>query len=109
MRAGRLRHRVTLQEQRGAQSETGAVAGRWRSVATVYAELKPLAGTEGRGSEQMVAEVTHEVRIRYRRDVRPTMRLLYGARVLDVHSVLNTDERNAELVLGCREVVGEAP
>lgn len=42
MQAGKLRHRVTLQETVKDQNPTtGAVKNTWRDVATVWAEVSP--------------------------------------------------------------------
>lgn len=47
MQAGKLRHRVTIQEPVIVQNpETGAVNKTWRDVATVWAEVSPLSARE---------------------------------------------------------------
>lgn len=47
MQAGKLRHRVTLQEPVKEQNPTtGAVINTWRDVATIWAEVYPLSARE---------------------------------------------------------------
>lgn len=47
MQAGKLRHRVTIQEPVMVQNpETGAVNKTWQDIATVWAEVSPLSARE---------------------------------------------------------------
>ncbi|MGW8241252.1 phage head closure protein, partial [Klebsiella pneumoniae] len=44
MQAGKLRHRITLQEPVKEQNPTtGSVINTWRDVATLWAEVAPLS------------------------------------------------------------------
>ena len=67
MKAGKLRHRVTLQEDQaaGTQDSYGQEVEDWQDVATVWAAVEPLQGREFLGGKQLVAEVTTRIRIRY--------------------------------------------
>ena len=56
-------------------------------------------------AQQMQADVTHRVRFRYVAGVTAKMRVLYGARIFNVLSVINPEERNREIVLMCKELV----
>lgn len=106
MQAGKLRHRVTLQEQAAGspqQLPTGEPDVAWVNVATVWAEVRPLGVRERFLSAQTQPEQTHLVRIRYRAGVNAAMRVLFGTRKFDILGVINVDERNAELRLQCRE------
>lgn len=103
MRSGLLRHEVTIQANVETQAADGSVARTWSDIATVAASIEPLSGREGLLAAQINPEVTHLVKMRYRDDVNSRCRLLFGARVFQVDSVLNTQERNIELVLQCIE------
>ncbi|MDA8212164.1 MAG: phage head closure protein [Clostridia bacterium] len=105
MNAGELRHRVKIQQKSVTRDSFGAESVTWSDVATVWAVVEPLRGREFFGAQQVNAEVTTRIRIRYRSGVVPTMRALYGSRVYDIQSVINLDERNRELQLMCKEVV----
>jgi head-tail adaptor len=114
MRAGRLRHRVTLkqpatQTANAANEAIGTPAtvssaagdGKWA------ADVRPLSGTEGESGRQVQAGVTHEIRMRYSPGtaIVPTWLVVHDSRDLEVVSVLNVNERDHELILLAREMV----
>ena len=103
MRAGELRHRVELQEKTETQTALG-VTETWRTVATLWADVRDLAGREYYAAAQTQTEVTTRVRIRYRAGVTPAWRLLHGARTLEIRSVIDPDGRRRELQLMCKDV-----
>ncbi|HXH37555.1 MAG TPA: phage head closure protein [Thermoanaerobaculia bacterium] len=102
---GNLRHRVIIealdlvnQNSRGEPTQSAT------TVATVWAEIKPLIGRELFTAQQRAAQVTHGVRMRYPgTPVTPEMRLNFNGRYFDILSVLNIDERNRELQILAKE------
>lgn len=103
--AGKLDQRVTIQEPITSTHE-GEVTEIWSDVATVWAEVHPLAGDESADAEQLKARLTHRLRIRYRSDLTLTsrMRAKLGSRILKfVGPPRNVRERNEELVIDCKE------
>lgn len=105
MRAGALRHSLTIQTATETQNDHGEVVKAWSEFAVVNGSIDPLSGREFWRSRQVQADVTHVVTIRYLPGVIPKMRVLHGSRVLYITSVLNSDERNRELQLLCKETV----
>ena len=103
MEIGKLRHRVTLQKQINAQNDYGATVTKWRDVATVWAEIKPLSGREYFSAQQVQSEVTTQIWLRYRDDVKPTMLVNHNGKHYEILSVLNTNGRNTSLQLMCKE------
>lgn len=70
MQAGKLRHRVTLQEPVKEQNPTtGAVINTWRDVATIWAEVYPLSAREFIAAQASQGEITTRITIRYRAGV----------------------------------------
>ena len=105
MRAGRLRHRITIQQVTEGQDETGAVTETWNEFATVWADMEPIAGKEYFAAKQTMAETTHRIRIRYLSGVVPKMRVLFGSRTFDITEIINYRERNVELHLMTTEAL----
>ena len=105
MRAGRLRQRVTIQQRAGTQDSYGQLDDDWDDVATVWGAVEPLRGREFLEARREGADVTTRIVIRHRPGVTPAMRVSYDSRVFDIQTVINTDERDRELVLMCRELV----
>ena len=108
MRAGSLRHRVTLQRQELVFGELGAPLHNkvWKDVATVWASVEAVSGREFFASQQVQSEVTHKVTIRFLPGVTADMRIVHGGRVFGIVAPL-PDNRGTRLVLMCREVSNE--
>ena len=97
MIAGRLRHRVVLQDLVIIQSNSGAAVETWVDRGTISAEIRPLKGEEYFSAQQVNSRVTHRILTRYYQNVNSINRLLFGTRVFKVVSVINPDERCTEL------------
>lgn len=106
IKAGALRHRVTLQSAAETPDGGGGFTTAWSDVATVWAAIEPLKGTERLRAEQLENPVTHRVTIRHRAGVTAKMRVAFGARVFNIRAVINPEERNRRLELLCEEGVG---
>lgn len=98
MQAGKLRHLLTLQQSTDVQNARGEAIETWTDEADLWGSIRPLTGREGFAANQMFATATHEIKVRYRAGVVPKKRFKHGTRVFDIDAVLNTDERNRELV-----------
>jgi SPP1 family predicted phage head-tail adaptor len=111
MRAGNLRHRITLQSL-GERTDDGMGGGSILPVdeATLNAAIEPLSGNELLEAEQLEAQLTHRIRTRFIPGVKPHWRVRYidkhaGERVFDIDSVIDPEERHRELELMCTELV----
>jgi len=109
MRSGTLRERVTIQAATVSQDAYGEPIATWANLATnptVWASVGSRAGGERfiSGGEQIMANVSHTVRLRYRTDVTVKMRLQWRtSRYLYVENVVDPDGRKADLILMCSE------
>lgn len=104
MQAGKLRHRVTIQQPTVARNGFNEAVTTWSNVVTVWASVEPLSGREFFAAEHVQSEITHRVRLRYRSGIVPTMRVVFGSRHLVIESVINYAERGTDLQLMCREM-----
>ena len=104
MQAGKLRHRVSLQELARNQSVTGEMIPSYAPYATVWASVEPLTGRELEFAQQITAETNYRVTIRYNSKVDVEHRVVFGDNTFEVTSVVNPDERNEQLFLMCKEV-----
>lgn len=106
MKIGKLRHRITIQEYTETRDSFGAEIKNWTDKAFVYASVTPVSGREYYAASQVHSEVTAKVLIRYLPGIESTMRVLFDGRVFEILSVINTEEKNTELVLMCKETSG---
>jgi len=105
MRAGKLRHRVTIESPYQTRDNIGGTEQAWTNMASRWASIQPLQGRELWEAQAVDARITMRVRFRYLANVTPACRIKFGTRYLNIVSVLNRDERNIELECLCREDV----
>jgi SPP1 family predicted phage head-tail adaptor len=107
MQAGKLRHRLTIQQDSGTtQDASGQTTSNWTEYKTVWADIQPVSGLERNRANQMQAETSHLISIRYLDGVTTKMRGLFQSdRYFEFLSVLNVGERNIELQIQAKERV----
>lgn len=104
MRAGSLNKRITLQYPTKASDGMGGFDNTWNDGDTIWAALWPISANERLRSDQMSGEITHRIRIRYRRDIRTSWRIKFGERYFDIDGPpINPNERNEYLDIMCKE------
>lgn len=109
MRAGRMRHRVVVQQRSASQTSTGEPANTWSTFATRWASMDAVSGREFFASQQRNAAVATTFRMRALTGLVPRMRLLVGGtRIFDVIAVmLQGHGDKAENVVMAEEQVEE--
>lgn len=105
MRAGKLRHKITIESKSNAQDAYGALVETWSTYATAWASIEPLTGREYFEQGKVSSEVTTRIRIRHISGVTNLMRVKFETRIFIIVTVINIDERNKEYVLMCKEVI----
>lgn len=98
-----MRHPVTIQEVVETTNAIGEVAETWTTLSEVWASIEPISGREFQVVQQIAAETTHKVSIRYLEGVTPKHRVLFGSRVFDILAVRNVEEVGRVMDLLCRE------
>ena len=89
MRAGKLRHRIAIEQPGSAQDpDTGEMVDGWAPVATVWASVEPLSAREFIAAQAGQSEITANIRIRYRAGITAGMRLLHKGQAYNIHGVL---------------------
>ena len=116
--AGELRQRLTFQSLTVGQDSYGGITESWLPIidptdpaynaaafeaATVWAEVEYLSGRELWQAQQANSEASGRVRMRYRSDIVPTMRIAHGSKYLEIISVLPADNKGRELELLFKE------
>ena len=100
-----LRETVTIQKNVPTRSARGAEVDVWSDVATVRADISPLAGREFFAAQAVNSEITYKAIIRYVDGIESGHRLQWRARTLEiVGPPINKNARNRELHLMCRVI-----
>lgn len=103
MRAGKLRHRIEIQEAIETTDEYGQVQQTWQTVATRWGGVEPLSGREAAHSKQVHQDTIHEVTLRYYAGLTAKHRLVYDGRQHEIISVTNKSKINHEHIVLCKE------
>lgn len=89
MRAGKLRHKVTIQAPGLTQDPvTGEIRPEWTDFASVFASIEPLSARDFIAAQANQSEITARIVIRYREGLLPTMRILHRGKVYAIQGVL---------------------
>jgi SPP1 family predicted phage head-tail adaptor len=70
----------------------------------VAAKVTQLAGLELIRAHQVAAEVTHEIRIRYRPGMTTRHSIKYDGKTFDINNVNDIEGQHKELILLCKGV-----
>lgn len=89
MDAGQLDRRVKLMQVVETQNAVGEVVLTYTEVATLWAHIKPLTGRELFAANQVVAEATRRIFIRWRSDVTEKHKIEYEG---ELHDILHISE-----------------
>ena len=106
VRAGRFRHRVTVQQPDGSADDHGERTQAWVSFGTAgrWAAIEPLSGRELVVAAQVDPQLSVVIRMRFTPGITTQMRvLIHDNRILNIGYIVNRDERNRELDLFCTE------
>lgn len=85
--AGRLRHRVSLQERLLSQDEHGNPVFTWREVCQLWAAVEPLSVRDLIAAQAQQSGVSVRVVIRYRENINPQMRIVYRGKFYSIRGI----------------------
>ena len=105
MNLNKLDKRITIQKTVKASDNVGGFTTTWADIVTVWAAIWPVSAREQVRDKQTVGEISHRVRIRFRRAVRSTYRIQYKRRYFSILGIVNPDEDNTWLDILCKEVI----
>ena len=92
MKAGQLRHRVTLQSRVDTVDEIGQPSTSWLTTATVWADVRYLSGLSAIKSGADISVSKCSIRMRYKA-VSAGQRIVYGDEVFEIDAVLPDGRR----------------
>ena len=102
--AGELNRRITIQQQATTSDDFGGLDAPTVFASNVPASIKPYRGGRERyAAQQVTAEVSHEIVIRWRPGMKSSMTILYKGRLFLIVTITDPDEQQVELHLLCLE------
>ena len=113
MKAGRLRHRVTIQNFTTTRDEYGQPITKWENGATVWATVSAISSRERLAAGAEMGETSIRVWLRYRADITAASRLLcrsgpFAGEILEVTAPPVPDEKGTRLEIACGKGVKHA-
>jgi len=109
MRPGDLKERIKICEPTYSTGDYGDnvlnPSKDWNVIATIWAAYRDLSGREFFAARQTNTEITGEFKIRYRADIKPSYKIIWGNRVLDIISPRDIDGKKQWLYINVKEVV----
>ncbi len=99
MKAGKMIHRVIIQEPIESKGSMGGTTKTWVNFHKCWADIRELSGREVVQSEQVQSEITATCFIRYRSNIDASMRISHDGRLFQIESVINKDGKKIMLEL----------
>ena len=108
MKIGRLVHRIQVQRRSATLDGYGQEANTWTTIATVWANVRPIGGREKLRAMALESELTHEVTVRYSDALMPptqadAWRILYGSRIFNITAAMDVEEERHWIKFDCTE------
>jgi len=106
---GDLRRRVALQAPTDSIDSYGQAIRTWATYATVWASVVSIPGSEPQSALMQSSVTTYTVTMRYRTDVLPIHRMIYGAITLNIVGLSTVEGVNKHLRIMAVQVESDAP
>lgn len=103
MKIAELRHQITIQEKVQTSDGMGGFTEMLNTVHETWAAIWPVSAKETRENMRVEANVSHNIRIRYRSGISHAMTIVFGTRTFEIKGIVNIDERNIWLDMVCNE------
>lgn len=116
--SGTLRNPIVIQALpvppvRNSDGSEKRTPDQWQLFCNARASIDDSGGREFWAAKQVNADLTHEVKIRWRKGITPGMRILFHDynqdldRYFDIRGIVNpNDQIRRILLLHCRELIG---
>lgn len=105
MNPGKLNQRITIEQYTTAKDSYGQDVETWATLATVWGEFLPKTSREFYAEQQVNAELTAMIRIRYRSDVNEKDRITHDSRMYEIFGQpVNVEMRKRWLLIKVKEI-----
>lgn len=107
MEPGSLNKRLEIVKYELVQNATGGFLKDPQKVVVCkpWGNIRPINGKAYWEAQSERAKITHEITIRYNKNVFRDQFVFYKGRKFVIQHIINTDEKNVELKLHCYEEV----
>ena len=107
MNPGQLDQRITLEQESRVPDDQGGAVSTWATLATVWAEVRPLSGRERAELASVQAPATYRFRIRRRADVTDTMRIGWNGGTYNIRFIADAGGRELYMTIDAERGVAQ--
>ncbi len=93
MNAGKPDRRITIQRKTVSHNALNEPVEIWNDLVAVWAQMLGQTGQEFFANDQVLSEYKVVFRIRWRRDLKDTDRVMFEGRAHDIHSIRELGRR----------------
>lgn len=104
--AGKMRQRIRIEQPVLTPDGLGGATRAWQTVTTVWGEIISGGGNESSRAGQLSSVVTHRITLRWRADITPEMRVVFGTRVFAIRAIIERDGKRRSIELLTEEGAG---
>ena len=108
MNAVQLRHRVEILQRVKEKDKSGATVMVWRPLCKVWSDIRHMSGSETMKHDVLSASVRASVRIRWREDITPDMRVKIGGKPYAIRAVIPDAAKRVFVDLVCESLPNES-
>ena len=108
MKAGKLRHRIKVQNYSETQDAMGQVIKGWTTCGIKWARVEPMSVNERLRAQQIDSKITHKITMRWFENFDPDQRFLFKDRHFYVKGTIKKDEISNEMIIMAEENSGDA-
>ena len=102
---GKMRYRIKVENPTNTRDAGGGLSQTYTPVTFIYANIMPTNANSSYRQGIVQEKVTHELTIRYMKNIGTNSRISFGSRLFDIKGIINVDERSRFLKLLCEEGV----
>ena len=102
---GKLNKRVNICTKENIADGLGGFGEGYRTLNTVWANIRPVGGKEYAESKSLQAEITHKITMRYTEAVNRTHTLMQGNRKFEIQYIININDEYKYIQLHVLEVI----
>ncbi len=100
-RIGKLRQRLTIEQETRTDDGGGGATIVWDEVAEVWGVVEAVTGKETIAADRVTGNADYRITIRSRTDLSPAMRFRHGSDAFHILSLLDKDGRGRFLTCQC--------
>jgi SPP1 family predicted phage head-tail adaptor len=94
---------ITINTQTNADDGLGGSADTPLKFCDTWAQILPMTAKEARENMRLEANITHNIRIRYKTGITAKMTVTFGSRTFEITGVINPKEANKWIDMVCNE------